>query len=592
MIAAIGILACLVYLAAGRHDIGTSAFDVAFSPAMPAHTQLAISSRDVPGDSRFSLTSAIARASIAVARGRRTALRDLAAVSSAAVIVLFGVWLRAIGVPLFAVALAMLAMMTGQTFWWRGIVWSRDVLTPSIGQTVSLTAEFTRLGLCLAAIGAVVLLVDTTRRIPTLAIMIVAVAAYLTGIADLPLVICGWAAVAIAFAWLLRVLPERSGPAIVTLAAIVLIASPALARMRLSALGRDLDSTLAARSAYDLRKADLPENAVLIAESRRADAFARLSGIPIIPQSAEDIEAAQRDGRALVAFPGAQRHLATTGWLFERAYAGNIPVAIVAGRTACIDLVRGEWRDVSLLTAAGSFILHGPAYGSAPGGAVFKLTSARKTAVSAIEPRSTPFEVTDAGDSTTIRIPRSGREDAVTVTLDAAPVTAAATADEGNPVKVCAGVMRMPLLLDRRANASAQIHMNEPAPFVSGWYPIEADPDYFRWTAPPESIIRIAMTPPGPVRITITATPAARAAQSPTIGLSVNSCRLERHKMQQGLGDYEWVAGAECWQPGMNLVRIGVEPLISPASLGATHDTRLLGARIGAIRLARVQNAK
>jgi hypothetical protein len=37
----------------------------------------------------------------------------------------------------------------------------------------------------------------------------------------------------------------------------------------------------------------------------------------------------------------------------------------------------------------------------------------------------------------------------------------------------------------------------------------------------------------------------------------------------------------------MNQVWIAISPLISPASFFKTHDTRLLGARIGAIRLAR-----
>ena len=256
--------------------------------------------------------------------------------------------------------------------------------------------------------------------------------------------------------------------------------------------------------------------------------------------------------------------------------------------TACIDLVDGQWRDASTLAASGAFILHGPAYGSAPGGAVVKLAGSQPIRVSTIEPRSVPFEVSADAAETTIRIPRTGREDAVTVTLDAPPASATATADEGTPVTMCPGPLRTPLLLDRRADASAQIHMNELHPFVSGWHPVEADPDFFRWTASENAIVRIPIAPPGPVRLTITATPAAPAAQKPAIAVRVNGCRLESTPMRQGQGDYEWVTGSECWQPGMNLLTISVTPLISPASLVATHDTRLLGARIGSIRLARM----
>jgi hypothetical protein len=57
--------------------------------------------------------------------------------------------------------------------------------------------------------------------------------------------------------------------------------------------------------------------------------------------------------------------------------------------------------------------------------------------------------------------------------------------------------------------------------------------------------------------------------------------------MQQGQGDYEWSVGRECWRAGMNQLSIAITPLISPAALFTSHDTRLLGARIGAIRLAR-----
>ena len=84
-------------------------------------------------------------------------MRDLAAVSSAAAIAVFGLCLRAAGLPLFPVALTLLAMMMSQTFWWRGVYWSGDVLRPAIGRTVGLIPEFTALGLCLVAVGAALL---------------------------------------------------------------------------------------------------------------------------------------------------------------------------------------------------------------------------------------------------------------------------------------------------------------------------------------------------------------------------------------------------------------------------------------------------
>ena len=96
------------------------------------------------------------------------------------------------------------------------------------------------------------------------------------------------------------------------------------------------------------------------------------------------------------------------------------------------------------------------------------------------------------------------------------------------------------------------------------------------------------MSSPGPVRITLTATPAAMADRQAAVEQLVNRCVLPSRAMPQALSDYDWVAGRECWRAGTNELAIGVTPLVSPATLSASHDTRLLGARIGAIRLARL----
>ena len=257
-------------------------------------------------------------------------------------------------------------------------------------------------------------------------------------------------------------------------------------------------------------------------------------------------------------------------------------------------LIPGEWRDVSPLAAAGSFILHGGTPGEAPGGAVVRLLNPKRLRVATIEPRSIPFEMVDPQPgSIAVRVARTGRTDPVIVTLDSAPAGASATAEDASPVTLCQGILRTPLTIGRRNIAT--VGMNDSAPFLSGWHPVEADPDLFRWTAEPDAVLRVSVAPPGPIRITITATPAARAAQDPRIALRVNDCRLGAQPMQAGQGDYEWLAGEPCWRAGMNQLAIGVTPLVSPAALFASHDTRLLGARIGAIRLTRVpadQNAK
>jgi hypothetical protein len=188
-----------------------------------------------------------------------------------------------------------------------------------------------------------------------------------------------------------------------------------------------------------------------------------------------------------------------------------------------------------------------------------------------------------AGSIASIRIPATGRVAPVTMTFRSAPLYAVATSEDSGAASICAHAPRSGLALGASATAATSLRMNDHAPFGPGWHPVEADPDLFRWTAAPDASVRITAAEPTPVR----ATPASRPAQKPTIGLTVNACRLEMKSMQAGQGDYEWDVDERCWLPGVNQLWIHTSPLISPASLFATHDTRLLGSRIGAIRFAR-----
>ena len=133
--------------------------------------------------------------------------------------------------------------------------------------------------------------------------------------------------------------------------------------------------------------------------------------------------------------------------------------------------------------------------------------------------------------------------------------------------------------------------MTDLRPFGPGWHSPEADPAPFRWTAETDAAIQIGMARPSDVRVTITATPAARPAQQPTIALAVGPCQFPARRMPPGQGDYDWDVALACWHPGANRLWVSTGPLVSPASLSGGHDTRLLGARVGAIRLS-LQNAK
>ena len=419
---------------------------------------------------------------------------------------------------------------------------------------------------------------------------------------SVPVAFAGWAAVAIALAWLQDSFSRRAGQVLVMVVGLLLISEPTLTRTRMAALGRDSRSNEQARIAYGFPVNDLPAGTAIVANSRRGDATVLLAsqkaGAPavLVPQTLDTVDAWITSGRPLVAFANARANLAPFGFLFERAWAGNTAVAAVTGRTACATLKLGEWTDVSLLLASGQFIVHGAGPGTAPGGVQLRLTDAEPARFASIEPRSIPYSLSAAtGGSATLHIPETGRREPVVFTFVARPHDAVATADDDAPVMICPGVQTRDLTLGANPLATAALPMASATAFGPGWHAAEADPDLYRWTSARRSSVRITTATASSIRVTITATPAAPQAQRPSIGFTANGCAYPAQAMPPGQGDYEWEVPANCWRAGANQLWVEVTPLVTPASLNGGPDTRLLGARVGAIRLARVagaQNAK
>ena len=662
VIAAAAIAICLAYLAGGARGVGAGMRDYVFSPAVDPQVQRDVGAADVPLGAPPTLSAVAARGSLAVALGRRSALRDFAAISAAVALAIFAAALYAAGLPPFASAIATIGLGLGDTFWWRGTTYTADALFPALALLAvwaglrwratsrrlmmfiamvaavaaivdvavplagrdfgtspqnfvsSLTREFTPLGACLALVGLVVLLHAPASRLPAAIAAITAITWHaLSRSAIEPiavaLVLGGWWAIAAALAWLQALSWQRSRPLVLAIVAVVLVAVPSLTRMRLSALGADLPSSQRVLKANEFPIADVTD-AAIVAESRRADAAILLAArlahrkVTIIPQSPESVAEAMRAGGPVFAFDGARTNLEQYGFLFERAYAGNVAVATATGRVPCVPLDQ-HWQDVSLLVATGSFTMHGAA-SEAPGGVIMRTAADAPIAIAAIEPRSIPYDFVEvareadgvpelirigarggAASIASLRIPASGRLSPVTLTFASAPAYAVAKADDDAAVSVCAGVQRSGVTLPVAAGSTTFVRMGDPAPFGPGWHPVEADPDLFRWTGAPDSSLRITSARASRVNVTITATPASRAAARPEIGLTVNGCHLAMQLMQAGQGDYAWTVEEGCWVPGVNQLWIHTSPLISPATLFSTHDTRLLGARIGAIRFTR-----
>lgn len=664
-IVATAIVIGLAYLSGGARGIGAGDRDVVFSPAVDPRVQAFAPAAHVPLGARTTATSLTARGSLAVALGRRSAVRDFAAVSAAIAAAAFAAVLRAAGFPALVIIAAMIGMAAGDTFWWRGTTYTADALFPALlmgtvwaalrwqttrrrtliwvaavfavaaiadfvvpmtggalrasttpGFVASLVREFTPLGLFLVSIGLLALLRSRSTRLQ--AATLTAVLLMWHGLwrsvfepVNVTIVVAGWGAIAVALAWLWSVVSDRSRTVLIAVIGVVLIATPVATRLRGHTLGGDRSSEQRVRTANDFPVRQAPEGVMVIAESQRADAALLLSArvarrpIEIVPQSVDAVAAALETGRPVLAFASAGANLERYGFLFEPTVIGEVAAAVVVGRVQCVALDDETWTDVSLLASNGSLIVHGGT-GAAPAGVVIRMAAAEPVRVAAVEPRRVRFEIGDvprdaegvaelikaSGHTapaaiSSLRLPASG-ELSSTVTFGSPPAYAVATSEDPIETTICPGVQRSGVVLGAGATAVAAVQMNDNAPFGTGWHPMEADPDFFRWTSAPESSLRISVARPGRVRVTITATPASRPAQKPTIALRVNDCRLDARSMHAGQGDYEWTVDDRCWRAGANQLWISTSPLISPASLFATHDTRLLGARIGAIRFARV----
>jgi hypothetical protein len=690
-----GVAIWVALLAAAAQGVGTSERDYWFSPLDRPAAQSLVAALDSPMTRAWSPSSMAARGSIAIASGRRSAPRDLAAAATALALGLMGGWLLALGVPRFPVVLVMLAMAAGSTFWWRGVYWTTDTLAPAlaVGAAWAATAwlatrrdlflavsvvtgslavvddpswlaclpaianflyprateprdrtrglaalmvifvvaavalfsrewppimrvdawptsalanglaqEFTPLGLILVVVGIAVSW-KAAADTPAMGLLVAGVAGWQWmrphGSIEpiiMPVTICGWAFVAAALWWVRETLSPRAGATLVAMLGIVLIAGPGLTRVRLSALGKDDLSEDLARTAYNFKMSDLPAGSALVAESRRVDSIVRLaaerSGTPavIMPQDPAGLQAAIHDGRRVFAFPQARRNLAPLGFLFERAFAGNIAMAAVAGQADCITLQQGRWTDVSMPLSRGSFIIHGATLNSAPGGVTLRLSHPGPIGATSIEPRSIKYELSDSPNEhlATLRIAETGRRSPVTFVFEHAPWSAEATLDGATPARICPGISNAELIIGSRPDAAAQLKMTANAEFGPGWHSPEADPDPFRWTSADRASIRVSVGPPGAIHVTVTATPAAPSARQPQIQLTVNSCALPARPLTPGQGDYQWDVEATCWRGGMNQLWLSVTPLVSPQMLSGSHDTRMLGARIGAIRFARI----
>lgn len=707
---AIGLAAWLLYSGSGALGIAVSDRDRAFTAADPAWSQALVPALSVPHG--WLPSSAIGRASRAIAQGRLTAIRDLATTVTAVTVAVFGVLLIGAGLEAFAVLLATAGLAVSPTFWWRGVSWSADTMAPLFAllaawmlwrglrdrQAVSLAAALACAALAIAedpswlavapaaamwarrrlpidnrnlivtsalillvlcaglslldrwlvaralagtavagaavpdllelwrvsifavpppsletlrgpfigeltvlgaavALGGVAHLVEITPQRAAAAVALAGLLLWLLVVPraeseglSVPLAMAGWTTVAVALSWLRDKTKVVFGIPAIAFCGAFLVYTPVMTRVQQAyPPNARHDLELRARSAAELPMRDIGPELLFVAETRRSDATLLLSsrraGRPatIVPQRADQLAAAFSRDRVVAALPAAATNLEANGFLFVRRPLGNAMLAISAGRVQCVDLQRGEWRDILPQAAAGSIAIHGASPDARPGEVRLTFRGVSGNPVRRTSPARVRYLLppSAAGEST-LQIPQARRgPPIIAVTLSARPSNASATVDSEAPTRICGHLPEGEWLIGPVIDESRAINLSSRV-FRTGWHHVEADPDPFRWTGAERALMVIGVAAPRAVRVSVTARPAADARRGPAIALSVNDCEFSRRPMHDGQSAYEWDVEGRCWMPGGNRVWLSVTPLVSPPDPG---DTRRMGARIGAVRL-------
>jgi transmembrane protein TMEM260 (protein O-mannosyltransferase) len=124
--------------------------------------------------------------------------------------------------------------------------------------------------------------------------------------------------------------------------------------------------------------------------------------------------------------------------------------------------------------------------------------------------------------------------------------------------------------------------------FGAGWHgpEISSQGEDFRWTSAREAEVLIPLTRLGTVTVRVRAAPFIYPGSSAmAIALKVNAKTLPERRMHPGPGIYEWSVPAEVWHQGFNRLAVIASDLASPATVGLSSDTRLLGVAVSEMSL-------
>lgn len=128
---------------------------------------------------------------------------------------------------------------------------------------------------------------------------------------------------------------------------------------------------------------------------------------------------------------------------------------------------------------------------------------------------------------------------------------------------------------------SADVH------FGKGWHAVERKGRaIWRWTSEAARLV-VPLEEPGPLNVSIEAEPLLHPRWTGTgVTLVVNGHRLDRHALASKPATLSWAVGREHLHDGLNELVFDVDGAVSPAAVGMSADTRVLGMSVTRIQLA------
>lgn len=158
-------------------------------------------------------------------------------------------------------------------------------------------------------------------------------------------------------------------------------------------------------------------------------------------------------------------------------------------------------------------------------------------------------------------------------------------------VELCGTVWGEALLADPDA-PSVAIPIADLDRLGWGWHGVEEDgAGAFRWSDGPETETLLHLTRTGPIRVEVDISGAAvDLTNAPvTVTVVVNGNEMTPLTMARDVGTYAWSVPQIAWKTGMNRLRLRASAAVSPADLGLSDDTRVLGVALRRLQLSRLE---